>query len=445
MSETIESIQSSLNEYFKLKSKYESNNMKNKKDIMNNLNLSNKEKRNEYLKLKPKCINCKRPGGTIFKIFYNKETDTEDAYRTFKATCGIIVDPCILNIQIYIGKTQLLPDILNNFEEEIKLNKNIIIDDKNKLLFGYITTEEAINKFENIKELINSYSSLYEEYMNVYNNIIDNEDVKREINETIINLYNNIEEIKECIKKFNETDNTQSVKDVVQIYDTTLIPLLSKLKNLKYKEQSIFFDPESNTYNLIQKKYKISNLEYTSFNDKVVSFEMGIVNEKDKKQSKKQKKILVVESSDLSEEIPEKIVFKRKPGIIEQDQLQIESENNFTTILDKLPSDLLNALNEDPIWKQDLLNHCIESKKNNKPCKLIAPNNLIVPPEQMPNGKYDFGNYLYNEIFNKQSTSYQSILLTLFSEKDGEKNYNMLIDTMNNLIEKQFGIERGIY
>jgi hypothetical protein len=439
--ETIESVQTSLNEYFKLKSKYESDIMKNKKNIINNVNLSNREKKNEYMKLKPKCINCKRPGGTIFKIFFNKETDTQEAYRTFKATCGVIVDPCILNIQIDIGKTQLIPDILNNFEEEIKLNKNIIIDDKNKLLFGFITSEEAIEKFENIKDLINSYTSLYEEYMNVYNNIIDNEDTKREMSETLINLYNNIEQIKDCIQKLNETDNVQYAKDAVQIYDTTLVPLLLKLRNLKYKEQEVFFDKETNTYNLIQNKYKISNLEYTSFNDKVASFETGIETKKNKKQGKKQKKILIVESNDLSEEIPEKIVFKKPntqtPGSV--------MEENPEKILDRLPPKLLNALNEDSIWKEDLLKHCIESKQKNQPCKLIAPSNLIVPPEKLPNGNYDFGNDLYNEIFNKQGSSYQGILLTLFSEKDGVKNYNMLINTLNNLIERQFGIERGIY
>ena len=74
--ESIESPESALNEYYKLKSKYENEIMKSKKIIMNDSSLSSKEKRQKYLQLKPKCINCKRPGGTIFSVkYYKNEQD----------------------------------------------------------------------------------------------------------------------------------------------------------------------------------------------------------------------------------------------------------------------------------------------------------------------------------------------------------------------------------
>jgi len=123
---TVPDVKESLNEYFKLKQKYESVIAANKKKIINNSTLSNREKRIEYMKLKPKCINCKRPGGTIFKINLFSEDHNNESYREYNATCGIIADPCGLKIKIQYGKTDLLTDILKNIEDEIKEIKDKI-------------------------------------------------------------------------------------------------------------------------------------------------------------------------------------------------------------------------------------------------------------------------------------------------------------------------------
>ena len=61
-----------INEFYKLKNKYENVNHKNKTKIINNPTLSWKERQTEFKKLKPKCINCKRPGGTAFITKLNK-------------------------------------------------------------------------------------------------------------------------------------------------------------------------------------------------------------------------------------------------------------------------------------------------------------------------------------------------------------------------------------
>ena len=168
----IPDVKEALNEYFKLKQKYENLIEVNKKKIINNPSLSKREKRTEFLKLKPKCINCERPGGTKFSIRYFPETDNENSYREYGAVCGIIADPCNLNIKIQIGKTELLPSILNTFQKDIRDLKNKVIDDKNKLLFGYITTEEALEQFEKIRDDINFFSSYYEGYLEHYNFVL---------------------------------------------------------------------------------------------------------------------------------------------------------------------------------------------------------------------------------------------------------------------------------
>ena len=158
---TVYDVKESLNEYFKLKQKYEAEIAANKKRIINNSTLSNREKRSEFMKLKPKCINCKRPGGSIFKVLFSAEDSNNESYREYDARCGIISNPCNFKIKIRCGKTELITDILKNMENEIKDNKNEIIDDKNKLLFGYLTTELALDKFDYLKDAVSTYSSLY--------------------------------------------------------------------------------------------------------------------------------------------------------------------------------------------------------------------------------------------------------------------------------------------
>jgi hypothetical protein len=275
----IESSETALNEYYKLKSKYEAEIMKNKKTIMNNSTLSSKEKRQEYLKLKPKCINCKRPGGTIFSVNYSpvkKNENIENEHKEFRARCGIIADPCNLNITIKIGLYESLPEIINNIESEIKVAKNNIIDNKNKLLFGYITTETALEDFDYEKKYVNEYTSLLESYLNIYIKITDNAEKKTELNENLEKSYEVIEKIKESIKLYNETENTQYVKDVVNMYTTTLQPLLRKIMALKYKHSFVYYNTDNNTYHLIQNINTIKSLEYSSFLDKVVDFDVGL-------------------------------------------------------------------------------------------------------------------------------------------------------------------------
>ena len=285
-------VKEALNEYFKLKLNYETLLMVNKKQIMNNQTLSNREKRREFLKLKPKCINCKRPGGTIFKTTFFAETDNDEAYRQHSATCGIIADPCNLNIKIQVGKVEMLPDLLNSMQNDIKNEKDMIIDNKNKLLFGYLTTEEVLQNFDRLKSNISFFTSLYEAYLDTYNNIVDNDKTKEELSETITDSYIQISQIKDCIKKMNETDNVQYARDAVNIYVNTLVPLMNKTKLLKYNENMVWYNNDTNTCNLIQNKYSIQNLSYSSFQSRVVEFNVGL-----KLDTKTSKPPLIIESS----------------------------------------------------------------------------------------------------------------------------------------------------
>jgi hypothetical protein len=437
---TVYDVKESLNEYFKLKQKYEAAIAANKKRIINNPTLSKREKRSEFMKLKPKCISCKRPGGSVFKILFNDEDSTVESYREYNATCGIISNPCNLKIKIRCGRTEFISDILKSMEDAVKEIKNEIIDDKNKLLFGYLKTEEALDKFDYSKEDVSSYSSLYEEYLIKYNNIVDNEDKKRELEEAITNSYIQINQIKECIKKSDETGNKTFISDAIQIYDTTLIPTLSTIRNLKYNESFVWHNEDTNSCNLMQNKYSISNLLFSSFQSSVINFDIGYDSKK-------------------SRMIDEPIYSKREDDIV-------WNIPEYTRLWELLPIKFKNVISPDNEWMKEFMFKCVNDRKKGKGCEIVAPKNLIIPPNKIENVKasssqdgsqdgstvspplgpqYDFGVQIYSDEFNKLEPSLQNTYLTLFSVKDGVKNYNMLIDSMNRLVAKATGFDRGYF
>ena len=151
--EEIPSIKDALNDYFRLKEKFEHEINVNKRKIINNPTLSKREKRAEYLKLMPKCVNCKRPSrkGTIFSITFNPSNDKDDSYRVFKSQCGNLADPCNLNIEINLGSFENLDKSIADIKNEIDYAKKNIITDKNTL-DSFIT--DGFNNFKSLKTAI---------------------------------------------------------------------------------------------------------------------------------------------------------------------------------------------------------------------------------------------------------------------------------------------------
>lgn len=276
MSETNEEQDSvmndAINEYYKLKAKYESENKKQSTKIINNANLSWNEKRNMFQQIKPKCINCKRPGGTIFSSKYNEDS----LARELHAMCGITSQPCKLNILISVGKYELFPNVLNDLNDQIRAEKKNVINYKNKNIFGFISSEKILTLFNSLKEEIAENTSLLEFYLDEYLNIVDNKEEANTIDRDTTIIYDYINQIKDAIKNFNTTDNSQQVRDAVDIYNTKLVPLLEKIMKLKYKENYIWYNENDSTYHLIQQKYAINNIEFNVGEEKVVKYDMGM-------------------------------------------------------------------------------------------------------------------------------------------------------------------------
>jgi hypothetical protein len=449
MSTTTMSATDAFNEYYKLKNKYESDYNKDKQKIIKNKQMSWKEKRNEYKQLKPKCINCKRPVGTIFSIKHSGEPN--DDFRELKAICGSLTEPCTLNININAGVTYNIMVHIKELEKDIENYKNEIIEYKNKLLFGYTKTEMVVENFDKIKEAINDTSFLlninYEHMFDVVDNKITNETIVK-LKEEVYILIN---EIKISIKKFDSTGNVQFVRDSIDIYVNQMESKLKELLTLKYKVNLVEFDENEGVYRLIQRKNGISDLEDSYIAPSVVNFNYGEiyvakVGEKQKTIRKTgTKKQLIIEASPLDKENDDVLGVTVRPTYNDDGTITWENPE-YQAIWNKLTSRykqiLLKQSNKE--WLLETVNKYVKYKKENKPLDFATPSNLIFPPEVLEDGKYDFGNEVYNEIFNKLDKSYQNTLLTLYTEKNGVRDYTMLVDTLNNLIKQEVGFNKYV-
>ena len=271
-----ENVDKYISDYYKLKKKYDDENNKNKREIMSK-KLSKREKKNMYDKLVPKCILCKQPGGTIFS---NKFDETLNA-RRLTARCGHTADPCNLDIQIITGKYVLLPDLFKKTTANISELKTIVINDKNKLLFGYKTTEETLDAFDEVKERITQNMTELDTIVREYSNITDNTEENEKLKELTEKSFGEIKNIKEYMVNFNEDDDPKFVYDAVEIYTNQLTPVLSEIMKLKYKNNNmVWFNPDTRVYHLIQDKTGINNLETDLIDPEVVSYNVTLTAKK---------------------------------------------------------------------------------------------------------------------------------------------------------------------
>jgi hypothetical protein len=257
-----EKLNSAVNKYYALKMKYESEINSLKKKINIGLN-SNREKRNAFVRLKIKCINCRRPVKSIFQTIYNEKTGS----RSLIAKCGDVVSPCGLKININVGYCEMLTDSIPLYENMLSNIKNDIIKEKNNTLFGYTTNEQAISNFNKMKEDVTEFTETLETYYYLYLN-------KMPKKEYIANLQYKVYEFINAIKKQVEANNPENAID---IYLSDLNPILSKLMKLKYHLNMVEFDEKKEVYTLIQRATTPHDFEELYGNPKIISYDTDLL------------------------------------------------------------------------------------------------------------------------------------------------------------------------
>jgi hypothetical protein len=313
-----------LKKYYRFKSEYDDSLKVEKKKIMSMEGLSIKDKRNEFLKLKKKCVNCKRPVGTIFNIKLSGETVGKD--RHLIAICGDRNEPCPLNIDINIGAINDIRNILNGYESDLNEYKNKVIVDKNDLLFGYISSENAVEKFDELKNDIKSTTEIFEIFFDDLNNIINNPEKKNKLEKSKKDFYENVDALKSMIQEFKKSNSTQYIIDAIELYKNEILPKTKKIMKYSYAYNNVEYDDDDGKYYLIQKKNTIQEFEIdVGDNDhSVISMKLGM--------PKKIKKnpLIILENQ---ERIPElKLKKKKKVKLIIKEDTPENIQNEMDSL-----------------------------------------------------------------------------------------------------------------
>ena len=133
MAETDDALLDQINKYYVVKSKYEDNFNKKKKDILNSTKLSKKDKTEKISKLKHVCVKCKRNKGMTFTSMKKEEgTIRELSYKCNNDP------PCTLAGTVDVLISVHLDDLILSERAEYNQKVDFLLKNKYDLLFDYV-------------------------------------------------------------------------------------------------------------------------------------------------------------------------------------------------------------------------------------------------------------------------------------------------------------------
>jgi len=263
-----------INEFYRLKDKYESVFYdKYVKPIIKSKK-TNKEKRVEFSRLpKHECINCKRNVGTIFNISY----DSKEVLRKFMAKCGDLNDPCPLDIQINYSLRERFDKVIDEGLAGVEKIKLDIIKQKNNALF-FEKSQNIITVFE--KLTANLKKETEQLGYSMEKDILKNDNpermilLKKSINEFGIGC---ILPFKQMIHEYMDTNNELIINQAINFYVNEMIPKLKEIQNIRYAVNMVEYDADEQKYILIQRQNSLENEEDCfEDDDKVLKFIKGL-------------------------------------------------------------------------------------------------------------------------------------------------------------------------
>lgn len=246
-------IKDALNDYFELKSKYDTMVHDMKKKIFEKADTKRQAKR-AVLTIKPPCIKCKRPVGSVFSKKNNR----------YNAICGDSVKPCGLDIQIFTGDSNMnFNYILEIFREDNEELKEKIIRQKLDTLFNYTTEQESIKLFKKELEEFNSNSGIYKKLLDKKNELFHSIDKKRLIEKKNDEIFHLNERVEALLKEYENTQNREILKQAVYIQIKEIQPEIRNLRNLKHEimELNSYIENYQYKYSLYKYPVEFSKLD----------------------------------------------------------------------------------------------------------------------------------------------------------------------------------------
>ena len=270
-----ENIQQKINyndavlKYFKLKTKYEKKAHDMKKEAYN-------AGGKKLLKtVKPPCVNCKRPVGSIFSL--------KDMRYT--AICGDATNPCRLNIELFKGNFYSLDFFLYFYKEQVESIKTDIICEKLDTLFSYVDEKQSIPLFKRVLERYNATNKMYTEMTETNNELHANPHKMELIQRKKDMIFILTEKINGLLTDYENTRNRELLKAAVELQVNELHPEIRNLRLLEHELMEIVVDAPADVvafanyyllHSLNQNDVALTKLEYNSDEpQRVIKYSIG--------------------------------------------------------------------------------------------------------------------------------------------------------------------------
>jgi len=221
-------INMDVKQYYELKQKYQERINNKKIKIRKNNALTTKEKRAQYKKIVPKCVNCDKSGGTLF----------EEKNGMLKAVCASKT-PCNLNINIKRVRYDNMRDLdIENDKVSENLKMRIIMT-KLDYLFGINNNkEDIIEKFNELKEKLSAVTEKQLVINKNYGDIISGINRDPLLNDATADLAIEIDELKKLYGEYTASNAPAQasayITDMIEKYITKILPLTETIRKLKY-------------------------------------------------------------------------------------------------------------------------------------------------------------------------------------------------------------------
>jgi hypothetical protein len=244
----------SLNSYFLMKNNYENTVHEMKRKVFKAAP-NKKIGKKRLLEIRPKCIHCARPVGTVFSTKDNR----------YRAICGDTANPCSLNVELYKGEFSTLTDLIYSFRDISESVKEEIIELKMDTLFEYISEQTSVPLFKDALNEYNTNSRIYERLLGEYS---ENHfgDGKRDLIEKKRNrifLYK--EQIGDLLKEYGTTQNRELLKTAMNLQVNQLLPETRNLRLLMNEHMEITEKKHTNgkiEYHLFQHPVAFTKLDH---------------------------------------------------------------------------------------------------------------------------------------------------------------------------------------
>jgi Leucine-rich repeat (LRR) protein len=441
--------------YYELKAEYDASKKAGIKKIMMTAKLNRQERIKRSRQFVPKCVNCKRNGGTHFE----RKRDA-----VLVAYCGVATLPCDLKIEIRLGDNADQMETIQYFEDEAQKIKDEIVKLKLDTLFNYVPEEVSVKKFTELSNKLNNpvIAKQLTEYRQFFEQQQYNPEKNHLIKETMDGIYNKMADVRRIMIEYRKYGSNPTLMGDIGELLVEIDTDIKMVRRIKYPIMEMVAGAK-NEQLLKQKTY-----EMTSFIEpEVVAFQYGNKQWQTEAQLEAQAQAeahaawiqaeldavflpspdSVDESVDYDQQSPEymgspadydqrspeymgsptdyvKNSPEMAPYIVVGDSIEW-NDDRYKSAWFNIPHYYRLKLLADPDWMHETLDSMVLSKENSlqdirkptkrieiRPVDVVLPPDLQIPPTITSTGEMDFGNARINGLVNKFDEDQKRILLS---------------------------------